>query len=192
MWHCGVQCCFCNVLSVRIYKKTCGLAWAPHYTEDSELNAAALCFLKPHLEAAVMILKDGCSRKQQKLAALLEKLIKWLLYLSPLLPFPPPPTSIRLSTPPLWKDVDYSLSLLCSALHCLALTAKPFHLHSLRVPACLDTHTHTESACLVLSCREQQCSAVWHVSLQEGSIYHLSTFILSIFFSYTLVFCSLL
>lgn len=94
-----------------------------------------------------------------------------------------------------WRgSVDYSLSLLCSALHCLALTAKPFHLHSLRVPACLDTHTHThtESACLVLSCREQQCSAVWHVSLQEGSIYHLSTFILSIFFSYTLVFCSLL
>lgn len=54
----------------------CGLAWEPHYTEDSELNATALCFLKPHLEAADMILKDGCSRKQQKLAALLEKLIK--------------------------------------------------------------------------------------------------------------------
>lgn len=45
-----------------------------------------------------------------------------------------------------WRgSVDYSLSLLCSALHCLALTAKPFHLHSLRVPACLDTHTHTQS-----------------------------------------------
>lgn len=50
--------------------------WTSMGTEDSELNAAALCFLKPHLEAAVMILKDGCSRKQQKLAALLEKLIK--------------------------------------------------------------------------------------------------------------------
>lgn len=48
-----------------------------------------------------------------------------------------------------WRgSVDYSLSLLCSALHCLALTAKPFHLHSLRVPACLDTHTHTHRVCL--------------------------------------------
>lgn len=54
--------------------------------------------------------------------------------------------------------------------------------------ACPETHMHThvhahvharaqkQSACLVLLCREQHRSAVWHGSLQEESIYHLSTF----------------
>lgn len=71
------------------------------------------------------------------------------------------------------------IAYLCLILQCSALRAKPFHLHSLTVwlP---DKNTErgrkgAERASLpVLLCRVLQGSAVWHDSLQEGSIYHLS------------------